>query len=348
MVKGILDNKEQEILNLTIQQHIDSGEPVSSLLLSSMGMKASPSTIRNKLNSLEKKGYLAQKHTSSGRVPTDAGYRYYVDSLTEFTQSKDLAPKQIVAHLEKVSGNVNDVLSEMSKLMSSLVNYTTIVITPTIFQETLKVAHLVLVDIDKILVVLLNSSGVNREFIMKSDLGLNQDDLNKISQLLSEKIAGKNIGALTKEVLLDLVQELPRYNKIIELLYSEIKKLSDFHNNNIMTDGVSKMIQLPEFKNIELTQNVLTTLEESKALSSLYDSCLENKGDQILIGHENTNEKLKECSLVLSPYEMNGNTSGLLGILGPTRMAYSKVIPMVKNISTLVSQHLNSYKGEVS
>ena len=115
-----------------------------------------------------------------------------------------------------------------------------------------------------------------------------------------------------------------------------------------MTDGVSKMIQLPEFKNIELTQNVLTTLEESKALSSLYDSCLEKKGDQILIGHENTNEKLKECSLVLSPYEMNGNTSGLFGILGPTRMAYSKVIPMVKNISTLVSQHLNSYKGEVS
>ena len=171
--------REQRILEATISHYIESGEPVGSKTLSSNdNFDVSAATIRNELAKLEHKGYLSQVHTSSGRIPTDLGYRTYVDTLMKVQNPSADQIQELRCLFNSIGHNVHDVLNHLSSIMSGLIDYTTLVVTPTIFQETLKVAHLVLLDIDRILVVLLNSSGLNKEILLNIDHDLTQDQLN--------------------------------------------------------------------------------------------------------------------------------------------------------------------------
>ncbi len=334
-----MDNRKKKILHTTINHYIDTAEPVGSAVLSQkMGLNLSPATLRNELSELEKEGYLTHVHTSSGRVPTDLGYRSYVDSMGDLA----FEPLSVKSHIECVGRTIQDVLSHISDMMVSLVDYTTIILTPDIYQESLKVAHLVLLDLDKVLVVLLNSAGVNSEFLLTIEEKVNQDDLNRISQLLTRKLEGKSAENVDAQFVQDIVQELPLYEALMTNLCSQIKHLSKSHreNRHIMTKGMSKMLKLPEFHNIELTQKVMATLEENKVLLAILSQYLEGNVSQVVIGQESKIETLKDCSLVLAPYGVEAGSAGLVGVLGPRRMPYSQLVPMVQKVSEKISGYL--------
>lgn len=338
-----LTDRKKAILTATVSSFIHKGEPVGSKLLSEQGdLNVSPATIRNELSDLEQLGYLTQVHTSSGRIPTDKGYRLFVDGLITGGRHNELSPQldQVFAQLGQ---DMTHVFTQLSQVMTSVIDYTTIVMTPSIYRETLKLAHLILVDLDRIMVLLLGNTGINEEFLLKLPYALTQDDLNAISSLLTRKLKGKQIDALDASVLAELMQELPRYTVVLDHLY---KKLTEVKQRNaekrtVLKDGVSNMIQLPEFKNIELTQQVLSLLEEDKILCRLFqDYLIQEKESVVVIGQENTESRLKNFSLVLAPFSTQEGARGALGILGPTRMNYSKVLSLAGDVSGMISDYL--------
>lgn len=339
-----MDTRKQTILDHAISRYIQTAEPVGSKVLAeNSSLQVSPATIRHELNELEKEGYLVQPHTSSGRVPTDKGYRFYVDSLD--AQAVGFSYQgEVQTQLRQVGKNVHDVLGHISDIMHSLIDYTTIVLTPDIFQETLKVAHLILVDIDKVLVVLLHATGINSEFLLRIQDRIDQEDLNKISRLITEKLSGQPVFELSDETLQEMVRQIPQVSHVLIALQHELQHLAKAHRsprNQVHTKGVGKLLKLPEFRNVELTQKVLTSLEESKILAAVLSEYLNSMPSQVVIGQENKIEGLQDCSLVLSPCTVESSPIGLIAVLGPTRMDYSTVVPMVNHLTHMISTYLS-------
>jgi heat-inducible transcriptional repressor len=339
-----MDDRKRNILRATVSSYIESAEPISSkYILKRYGFDISPATIRNELKELENEGYIQQVHTSSGRIPTDKGYRRYVDSLMNIKSLDADKQKMILEHIGLIGKNVHDILSYMTILMSSLVNYITIVMTPEVYKESLKVVNLILLDLNKILIVFLDSVGMSKEFLLKINHKINQDDLNKISRLLTEKLKGKSYRDINDDLLGGLVSSLPEYKIIICKLFLEVKKIADYHNKQkkLVMGGVSKMLMQPEFQDMQLTQKVISTIEENKLLLSLLGEYVEDSQNKIIIGDENKIENLKDCSLVISPCREGDSIVGAIGLLGPKRMKYSKMVPMVQGISKLINEYIN-------
>lgn len=337
-----MDERQKTILNATVSHYISTAEPVGSQVLSEQyGFSLSSATLRNELNKLEQEGYLTHLHTSSGRVPTDKGYRNFVDLLAQ--NADNLPQHQLKKDIRFIGQSIQDVLGQISDMMSSLIDYTTIILTPDIYIEALKVAHLILVDLDKVLVVLLHSAGVNTEFLVKIQDKIDQDDLNKISKLITHKLEGKSIYAMDPQFISTVGEELPRLAPLLKELCQAIRQLSKSHaeNRKLVTKGMSNMLKLPEFRNIELTQKVLSTLEESKVLAGVLSEYLADPQCQVVIGTENKMDALKECSMVLSPFSVDSEPVGMIGILGPRRMSYPVVVPMLQSVTEKVNAYLN-------
>jgi heat-inducible transcriptional repressor len=341
-----MEERKRNILKATISSYIETAEPVGSTkLIKEHGFNVSPATVRNELNELEKEGFLTQLHTSSGRIPTDKGYRLYVDSLMNYKLLQPKQKQQVLQSLQVIGLNVRDVLANMSGIMSSLVDYTTIVLTPDIYQETLKVAHLILLDLNKVLIVILDSLGVSKDFLIRIEDKVSQDDLNKISKLLTEKLKGKSFEEINEKLFSSLVSELPAFGVIIRSLYDEVKKiaLKQKKQGKLVMSGMSNMLKLPEFQNIELTQKVISALEENKVFLGVLNEYLssESSNNTIVIGEENKIKNLKDCSLVFSKCVVEDKFVGALGMIGPKRMTYSKIVPMVLGISDMINDYLS-------
>ncbi len=344
-----MDDRQREILRATIHHYIQTAEPVGSQTLREItSLSCSPATIRSELNQLEKQGYLQHVHTSSGRVPTDQGYRLYVDTLME----SRTPPADWVASIESdvmaINQNVGVVLSKMTQVVSALLNYTAIVMTPEVLKESLKVIHLILVDLDKILVVLLNSVGMNREVLLRISETYSQDELNTISKILTRKLEGRSVFSLTRQDFSDVVSQLPQADAILDVLYTELKKVVQAsETQHLLSSGVSKMVKLPEFQDIAYARNVLELLEESKTLCNFLSDCTTQDHCQVVIGSESPLEGLQNCSLVVSPIKHDQTPIGVVGVLGPKRMTYATVVPLVQKISEMITNSLpNSYESK--
>ncbi len=340
-----MDQRKKEILEATIEQFIETSAPVGSKSLAlKPGFQMSPATIRNELNELEKEGYLNHLHTSSGRIPTDKGYRFYVDSLIEPPAQTAIEIYKIKKQVATLSCNIRELLDKIGEILTEVIQYTTIVLTPDIYHDTLKVVHLILVDIDKILVVLLSTMGENQEFLFNIQENLSQEDLNKISSWLTEKLKGKSLLSLTEDPLSEIVQTLPYAQHILNQLLLEARRLSQFQRRKrrLLTTGISHMLKLPEFQNIELTKRVLTFLEEDRLLVTLLQDSLKKNTDAVKIGAEIENENLTDCSIVVSSVSLDNHPVGAIGVLGPKRMSYAQVIPLVQGISRMIEAYLNN------
>ncbi len=340
----MMDTRKKKILEAAITHYIGTAEPVSSKVLSEKyRFDVRSATIRNELNDLEKEGYLSQLHASSGRIPTDKGYRLFVDQLKPGNLQGDQA-KLMKQTLQLAGYGVEQTLVQVSTVLSSLINYTTIVLTPNIYQETLKIAHLILVDLDRILVVLLNTAGINAEFFVHIQDRVDQEDLNRVSQLLTKKLGGKSMTSLTDEWWLSLMQELPDLKGMLKNLGESIYQLvqQQTKKDQFFTRGFSNMIQLPEFRNIELTQKVLTALEENKVLVAVLNEALRLPESKVSIGGEFFDHNLQECGLVASSYKIDDEPIGVIGVLGPKRMDYSVVVPMIQHVTKMVGDYLSS------
>lgn len=338
-----LDDRKIKILQAIIKDYIDTAEPVGSRTLSKKySLGVSPATIRNEMSDLEELGYLMQPHTSSGRIPSDKGYRLYVDNLMEIKAIADLQRNSIKKNLLKQFGEVEQLLQYSSKIISEITHYTSAVLTPQIKENRIKHIQLVPIDDKRIIAVIITDTGILKNLIIDVVEGLDYDQLQKVTNLLNKKLQGMTIKDVEGSLLNDLKEELYEFNSIIESVVPKLfSVLEGMEDVELFLSGTTNIFNFPEYNDILKAKNFLTMLEEKEIIRNLI-SATGDQGISISIGRENFYKEAQDCSLVTATYKVNGNIVGKLSVIGPTRMDYSNVVGALKQISQYINELLRT------
>ena len=330
----------KNILQAIIIQYIYTGEPVGSGMLNKKYiMELSPATIRNIMSEMEEMGYLMQPHASAGRVPTDKGFRFYVDSILKI---KELSPEtrekiktrcQPFQEIEKVMGNASSILSSLSYC-------TGVVLAPRF--ENVFITHIEFIKLGKmqVMMLLVSNSGIVQNRIIRIEEELEQHDLERMSAYLNGISRGLTLRKLKAKILDEMKKEKILYDQLLAkaLKLSKIALDKDENTDKVYVEGKTNIFDQPEFiEDAEKMKLLFRAFEEKSILVKILDKTMHAQGVQIFIGSENGFNEIKECSIVTAPYGSDGNIFGTLGVIGPTRMNYSKVIPLVNYTASLLS-----------
>ncbi len=341
-----LDERKKSILLEVVNDYIQKAEPVGSRSVAKKhSEKLSPATIRNVMADLEELGYLHQPHTSAGRVPTDQGYRFYVDTL--------LAPRHFLKDAEALTEalrgvpsdrNLQKVLENACSDLSQSSHQTGLVMLPS-FQNTIfKHIEFIKVDADKALAVFYSEMGVLQNKIIPIEKAMSQDQLTSISHFLNEEFTGKSIQSIRAELLHRLKHEREHYNQLMKKAMDLSNRIfAEEEEGSLLVQGAMNLLDHPEFTtDLDQIKVLLKTLEDKTKLVQLLDLCLKHDGMTILIGEENSNEEMQGCSLIAQNYSKGDEKLGTVAVFGPKRMDYKKIIAIVnqtaKSVSTLISK----------
>lgn len=306
----------------------------------------SSATIRNEMAELEKIGFLEKTHTSSGRIPSTKGYRYYVDELI---RDDDLTKLEMEYIKEKLEKKVND-LEELTKIatttLSEITHYTTIAIGPNVTEHIIVDIKFVLLGSRVLLAVILTDSGIIRESVIKFDEDILQSQIDDLTVLFKNKMIGKPLSDLKMPIEEFITGEMKTGINIIKKIIEEINKLLD-ETNKIYIEGAGNVIDLPEFKKVDLTKEFLNVLNSKDLVSEIMTSGITDdlRDIRVYVGQESEKEELKNFSVITFNHLLEDKDIGTIGIIGPKRMDYSKVISVMKYISKKINDDYK--KGKI-
>lgn len=326
--------RKMKILAAIVEAYTETAEPVGSRTISKKyEFGISPATIRNEMSDLEDLGYIIQPHTSAGRIPSDKGYRLYVDNLM---QQKKLTDREINFIKKTISNNVTRIdylLKETAKAISLLTNYTTIMTEPITNKSKIKFLNFIPIDKKTLILVIVTNDNNAKNFTLKVNVPKKLDYISKV--------INRNLAKL------DII-DLNFYDKILEQIGFENKnfmqKVMDAINSmeevRIYTSGIKNILAFPEFHNFEKAQNIFEVFEHQHLLSSIFKQDLQND-IEITIGAENQIDLFKDCSLIKTNYVISKDTFANIGILGPTRMNYSQVVSLLNVVESVFYNFVN-------
>ena len=338
-----LDERSKRILRELIAHYCMTGEPVGSRTLSRRGkMGLSPATIRNVLADLEDMGYIKQPHTSAGRVPTDLGYRFFVNHLMK-NQSLNLTQKEMIEQqIQQMPGSLHDILTWTTGLLSTLSHTIALAITPNLENLFLENIEFVLINPKRVLAILITRGGGVSNKVIELEEPIPQEELMRIANYIKSQFSGKTLPAIRKSILELMKQEQTQYDLLLKKAMILGQKMMEMTTSEeLVVNGASQIVSYPEFFDARKTRDLLEALEEKSRIVRLLTDCIEGEGIHILIGSENTNPDLREMTLISSPYRYHNQAIGTLGILGPTRMEYGRLVPLVDHIAKVVSSILS-------
>lgn len=343
-----MDKRKEEILFAIIQNYITSGEPVGSRTLSKRAeLGVSSATIRNEMSDLEELGYLLKPHTSAGRIPSDKAYRLYVDNLLKVNTVELIDKSQIKKDLLMDLREVEQVIQNGTKILSQLTNYTSIAVSPVIGASKLKTLQLVPVDNNRILLIMVSDTGIVKNSFLRVEKELDEEQLISINEHLNKKLRGKFFYELNtmfaEEVFGELIEYRSNFIDFAPILFETLDKLNDI---NIISDGLSNMFQYPEYEDSGKAKEIINLIEDKTKLKDVFNQNGANNAITISIGEENSCNQLKDCSVITARYSLNGVEIGKIGVVGPKRMRYSSVIPILKSIVTNINDVLDEYFKE--
>lgn len=326
-----LDNRKRKILQAIVEEYIETSEPVSSgSLVQNEELNCSSATIRNEMAELEQIGFLEKPHTSAGRVPSQKGYRYYVDELL---REDNLSRKEIEMIKEMMETKVNR-LEDLTKIatttLSEITHYTTIAIEPNVSNHTIIDIKFILLGTRVLMAVILTDSGIIRESIIKFDEDLTQAQIDDLTYIFNNKLVGKPLEKIDGPIEEYIVAEMKTGIKIIEKIIEEINKLLE--DSKTYIEGANKVIDMPEFKKQDMAKDFLNVIDAKDIIADVINTGMA-KDINVYIGSESEREELKNFSIVTFNHLLDGKDIGTIGIIGPTRMDYSKVISVMKYIS---------------
>lgn len=340
----ILREKDKIVLNAIVENYLKLGKPVSSgLIVQKKVLPDSPATIRNVMAKLEEMGYLAQPHTSAGRVPTDKGLRFYVNSLFDETLFADeplfLYPENF--SLEK--GDFGSLLTQVSKLLAEHSDNLGFAISPRVSKMNFNHVRLIKISEEKVMIILITTFNLVLTEIVETHHYFTQLELDQASQYMNQHFRGKSL-TFVRDYLL---KELPGYkmtyenaiNKLIALLKAYI--FHEERESQIFLQGTSKLLDKAELFNMEKLKSLFQNFEEKIKLAKLLSDFISLKRVKVLIGSESNVPDISDCSLVLSHYGYNNQVLGTLGIIGPKRIPYRKIIPLVDRVAQKLSQAIS-------
>ena len=340
------DARAEEILKKVIVNYILTGEPVGSRTISKMSREGlSPASVRNVMSDLEEMGFLAQPHTSAGRIPTDQGYRYYVDTLLQPARLGSRDKVLIDESLTRIGGEFSEALEIIPRLLSRLSSQVGYVIAPPIKDAVLKHIEFVRLHDRKVLCVFVDRSGVVSHRIIEVAEDYEPGDLERAGHYLVEEFGGLSLGEIRARLVALMAQEKAAFDQLLKNAVSLGTRYLDAeqHERRLVLEGTTNIMKHPEFSDVETMRRLFVTFEQKHRLVNLLDRCIDQPGVRVVIGSETSDPALGNLALVTSPYQVDERSTGLLGILGPTRMEYERAVTLVDYISRLLSSLLTSH-----
>ncbi|MBR3696758.1 MAG: heat-inducible transcription repressor HrcA [Clostridia bacterium] len=330
-----LDKRKRKILQAIVEEYIDTSEPVSSgSLVKNSEIDCSSATIRNEMAELERIGFLEQPHTSAGRIPSEKGYRYYVDELIREDAISRKEMEMIKNMLETKVNNLEELTKIATTTLSEITHYTTVVLEPNMSNHTIIDIKFMLLGTRILMVVILTDSGIIRESVIKFDEDLTSEQVNDLTYIFKNKLVGKPIEKIYGPIEDYILSEIKTGIEIIEKVIDELNKLLDTSKTYI--EGANKVVDMPEFKRNDITKDFLNALTAKDIIADVMNSGIA-QDINVFIGSESEKEELKNFSIVTFNHLLDGKDIGTIGIIGPTRMDYSKVISVMKYISKKIN-----------
>ena len=339
-----LSDRKEKILDAIIRSYLETGEPVGSRTISkNTDLNLSSATIRNEMSDLEEMGYIIQPHTSAGRIPTDKGYRFYVDNILKDKMSElDEREKKVTEKedllIEKVD-KVETLLQNMAKVLANNTNYATMVSAPKSQENKIKFVQLSVIDENQLLCTVVSDKNhvVNR--IIKITQQISQEMIVRLNVALNTVLAGLSLEEINLGVISTLTSQAGEFEGLVnEVLKTITEAIATEAQMKIYTSGATNIFKYPELSDKERASQLLTTLEEKSQLTELINESDEETGIQVYIGSESPVKSMKDCSVVTATYELEDGFKGTIGIIGPKRMDYEKVVETLRTVKEQLSE----------
>ncbi len=338
----MLDDRKIKVLYAIIDSYIIGAEPIGSRTITKQyDIGVSSATIRNEMSDLEELGFLIKPYSSAGRIPSDKAYRFYVNALLDMKESKlDLKKKnQIKDVLASESREIDELLKNSAKILSALTSYTALVISPQLYNSTIKHIQLVPIDNLQILLVLVSDTGVVKNSIFRLVEEIPENQVKILSNFLNEKLRGSSIKDINLDRTEEIFKEIYEFKDIIQNIIPAIRKsLEDINNIELYSDGINKILNFPEYKDLEKAKNFMNFFEDKDSVVDILLGNQLSKNIDIIIGEENIYAPIKDCSLLTATYRIGDKTIGKIGVIGPTRMDYIRVINTLKLFSKNITE----------
>jgi len=339
-MRGDLEQRVKAVLLAIVDNFIQTGEPVGSRTISKIiDLGLSAATIRNVMADLTEQGFLEQPHTSAGRVPTDKGYRYYVNARTNTVPIAAQAREMIQDALGDPSAGLDALLSNTTKVLAELTQFTGIVASPHVDSTRLKMVEFLRINPQQIFVVLITQSHMVHSRILRMSEDLSQEFLNSVSRYLNDQFLARSLVEIRRHVLESLAEEKEQYDQLLAHVVRLSKRAFDLSSQReLYVEGQSNILN--DFRDLAKIRGLMRALEEKMSLIELLDHTLEESSVNISIGHENKLDYLDGCSLVTAKYGAEQQSVGAIGVIGPTRMDYLRVIPIIEYTARALTESM--------
>ncbi len=330
-----LTERKMTILNAIVRNYLETGEPVGSRTISRYtDLNLSSATIRNEMSDLEEMGLIMQPHTSAGRIPSDQGYRVYVDNML---QEKEQEVEQMKDMLLDKEEKLETLLKQVAKSLAENTNYATMISAPQIRRNKIKFIQISRVDDQHVLATIVIEGNVIKNRMVATDEPLDDATLLKINILLNTHLNGLSVEEINLGLITAMKQEAGIHSEIIgNVIDAAAESIRDDEDLQIYTSGATNIFKYPELSDNQKASELISTFEEKKELTSLVESSLSQEADehgiQVYIGSETPVQTMRDCSVVTATYELGGGMRGTVGIIGPKRMDYDKVITTLKGM----------------
>ncbi|MEZ0537383.1 heat-inducible transcriptional repressor HrcA [Caldicellulosiruptoraceae bacterium PP1] len=337
----MLDERKRKILQAIIDDYINTGEPVGSRTIAKKYIFGlSSATIRNEMSDLEELGFLEQPHTSAGRIPSDKGYRYYVDELMQVQDLQNQEIEYIKNILDTSINEIDEYMGKIARLISELTNYTAVISTPTVKKSFLKHIQLIPVDDKRFILILVTNTGIVKDTILTKPKSVKSKDFTIITNILNQKLSGLMLEQIDENIIGDVEKELGENSEILfPIIDIIIKTISAADDTEVLLSGAKNIFDFPEFNDVFKAKVFLHIFEQKDLLRQILRT-YDLNDVTIRIGKENSVDDMKECSIILSSYKIGDSIAGTLGIIGPKRLKYSQTISLVDFICDEISSIL--------
>ncbi len=343
-----LDERKTKILNAIIRTYLETGEPVGSRTISKYAdMNISSATIRNEMADLEELGYIIQPHTSAGRIPSDKGYRFYVDNLM---QEKDKEVAEMKSFVIERTEKMELVLKQVVKMLAANTNYATMISAPNMNRGRVKFIQLSKVDEEQVLAVIVLDNGIVRNRIMSVDEELDNESLLRLNILLNSTLNGLLLEQINLATIAKMKEQAGIHSDIVsQILDTVADAIQEDEEFEVYTSGATNIFKYPELADSQNASEFISTFEEKQELKDFLSETMsneENTGIQIYIGNESPIKRLKDCSVVTATYELGDGMQGTIGIVGPKRMDYENVMDNLKTLKVQLDDIFKKPKGD--
>lgn len=330
-----LDDRKNKVLQAIIEDYVATAEPVGSRTIArKFQLGVSPATIRNEMADLEELGYLEQPHTSAGRIPSDRGYRYYVDCLME-TRPVEAGDADLIRRtFERKVREIDTLVRETARLLSDTTHLTAVIAGPQIQKAHFKELRLVPLGEGKAVLLYVTDSGFIENQVIEMPVEITMLELQRVSDVLNEQLRGQAVETLSRGAIQALQQELRRYGALLEQALQFLSvKLEPGERQRLYLGGTTQLLSQPEFRDVDKVRNLLELLENEKRVSEVLSSGPEITQPVVQIGEEIKVRELQDCSVVSATYRLGDEVLGRVGVIGPKRMEYARVIGIMNAIT---------------